>query len=82
VDSGCWSAQAAWSASQPGAVRARERQVAGGLVGLGPFGQWAVTRFKRQAALSFSNFSPIIQIFSKAQTLKLETTLFKNSKNF
>jgi hypothetical protein len=51
VDSGCRSARAARSASQPGAVHARERQVAGGLVGLGPFGQWAVTRFKRRAAL-------------------------------
>jgi hypothetical protein len=51
VDSGCWSAQAARSASQPGAVRARERQVAGGLVGLGLFGHWAMTGFKRRAAL-------------------------------
>jgi hypothetical protein len=51
VDSGCRSARAARSASQPGAVRARERQVAGGLVGLGPFVQWAVTRFKLRAVL-------------------------------
>jgi hypothetical protein len=51
MDSGRRSAQAARSASQPGAVCARERQVAGDLVGLGPFGQWAVTRFKRRAAL-------------------------------
>jgi hypothetical protein len=51
VDSGCRSAQAAWSASQPGNVCVRERQVVGDLVGLGPFGQWVVTRFKRRAAL-------------------------------
>jgi hypothetical protein len=51
VDNVCRSAQATQSASQPSVVRAPERQVAGGLVGLGPFGQWAVTRFKRRAAL-------------------------------
>jgi hypothetical protein len=42
VGGGRRSAQAARSASQPGAVHTRERQVVGGLVDLAPFGRWAV----------------------------------------
>jgi hypothetical protein len=78
----CRSAQATQSASQPGAVRVRERQVASGLVGPEPFPtELGSALFKWADRLALFFYSLLFQINSEAPISKIQITFFLNSKN-